>query len=74
MKDKCVICGEETAYDRHEHINNRTNYMEGSGQLCGNCHDRAYYNRHANDGTDEIAAFCFLAALICIVVAAIYNL
>lgn len=37
MKDKCVICGKETPYDVSTHIDFRLNYIEGSGQLCGEC-------------------------------------
>lgn len=36
-KDKCIICGEETAYDESTHIDMRYNYVEGAGQLCTKC-------------------------------------
>ena len=36
-KDKCVKCGEITMYEKHVHIDNRTGYIEGAGQLCNNC-------------------------------------
>ena len=37
MKDKCIICGEETAYDVTTHIDYRRNYVEGAGQVCEAC-------------------------------------
>ena len=40
MKDKCVICGTETEYDKNTHINNRDGYFEGVGQLCEKCFKR----------------------------------
>lgn len=42
MKDKCVLCGEETPYLMTENINNRHFYIEGAGQLCKDCHDKTY--------------------------------
>lgn len=38
MKDKCVSCGSETAYDVTTHIDMRNAYVEGLGQLCNRCH------------------------------------
>lgn len=38
MKDKCVLCGEETPYDKTTHIDLRVGYFEGVGQTCpGGC-------------------------------------
>tara|TARA_R100001377_G_scaffold81501_1_gene61068 strand:- start:2170 stop:2382 length:213 start_codon:yes stop_codon:yes gene_type:complete len=37
MKDKCVLCGVATLYDKEEHIDFRIGYVEGCGQLCLNC-------------------------------------
>jgi hypothetical protein len=42
MKDKCVSCGEDTTYDREEHIDFRIGYIEGAGQLCLECYDKIY--------------------------------
>jgi hypothetical protein len=42
MKDKCVMCGCETEYDKDEHIDNRMYYVEGAGQLCHKCFQRIY--------------------------------
>lgn len=36
-KDVCVLCGKETPYDRKTHIDLRTYYVEGCGQLCREC-------------------------------------
>jgi hypothetical protein len=38
MKDKCVSCGSETAYDVTTHIDMRNAYVEGLGQLCNRCY------------------------------------
>jgi len=42
MKDKCVVCNEETKYDYGEHIDNRLYYVEGAGQLCEKCYIGIY--------------------------------
>jgi recombinational DNA repair protein (RecF pathway) len=36
-KDRCVVCGKKTPYYKNTPINARMYYVEGSGQLCGNC-------------------------------------
>lgn len=38
MKDPCVLCGIETAYDETTHIDMRNSYVEGVGQLCSSCY------------------------------------
>jgi hypothetical protein len=38
MKDKCVSCGAETAYEVSTHIDMRNAYIEGLGQLCSKCY------------------------------------
>ena len=38
--DLCVMCGVETPYKRNVHIDLRTGYIEGAGQLCPNCYSR----------------------------------
>lgn len=38
MKDTCVICNKETAYEESTHIDNRVGYIEGVGQLCHSCY------------------------------------
>jgi len=42
MKDKCVVCGEKSIYDKEEHIDFRVGYIEGAGQLCLECYDKIY--------------------------------
>jgi len=37
-KDKCVMCSDETQYDFSTHIDLRSGYIEGVGQLCFNCY------------------------------------
>ena len=38
MKDCCVSCGVETAYDESTHVDMRNGYVEGLGQLCSKCY------------------------------------
>lgn len=38
MKDTCILCGVETAYDETTHVDMRVGYMEGIGQLCSKCY------------------------------------
>ena len=42
MKDKCVLCGIRTKYDKDTYIYNRVCYIEGVGQLCRSCYKRLY--------------------------------
>lgn len=37
-KDKCVLCGQDSPYEFETHIDYRVGYVEGSGQLCTECH------------------------------------
>lgn len=41
-KDKCVICGVDSQFDVDTHVDYRSYYVEGSGQLCRNCHNNTY--------------------------------
>ena len=36
-RDLCVVCGAVTNYKKTDHIDTRTGYIEGSGQLCAKC-------------------------------------
>ena len=36
--DNCVICGKQTQYKTNTHIDVRSGYIEGMGQLCGDCY------------------------------------
>lgn len=38
MKEHCVSCGIETAYEVSTHIDMRNGYIEGVGQLCSSCY------------------------------------
>jgi len=40
--EKCVNCGGETPYTINTHIDFRLYYVEGSGQLCKECHKKIY--------------------------------
>ena len=43
--DKCVLCGENTPYTESTHIDYRNFYVEGCGQLCGECWDKVYSDK-----------------------------
>ena len=45
-KDVCVICGRESAYDFETHIDYRVGYVEGVGQLCGECYKNSNSETH----------------------------
>jgi hypothetical protein len=45
-KDKCVICGKDSSYDFETHIDYRTGYIEGAGQLCESCYNRGTSREH----------------------------
>ena len=34
----CVSCGKETKYKTSDHIDSRSGYIEGAGQMCPRCH------------------------------------
>ena len=36
----CILCGKETTVDVNTHIDFRTGYIEGAGQLCVECYQR----------------------------------
>lgn len=38
--ERCVLCGKLTAVPKNEWILNRSNYIEGCGQLCPECMKR----------------------------------
>lgn len=40
--ETCVMCGKETDVLKVSHINNRTTYVEGAGQLCVECYTKVY--------------------------------
>jgi hypothetical protein len=44
--DKCVLCGEDTAYRYNDHIDVRIGYIEGAGQLCIKCWNKGTDRRH----------------------------
>jgi len=41
-KDKCVVCGRNSPYDKNTNIHRRKFYVEGAGQLCKDCWDTIY--------------------------------
>lgn len=46
MKDKCVSCGVETAYDVSTHVDMRHGYIDGMGQLCSSCYNNGTNRNH----------------------------
>lgn len=38
-KEICIKCGKETKYDIDTHVDFRTGYIEGVGQLCISCYN-----------------------------------
>jgi hypothetical protein len=46
MKDLCVSCGAETAYEVSTHIDMRNAYVEGLGQLCSRCNTSGSNRNH----------------------------
>ena len=48
MKDKCVVCKEDSVYDLDENIICRLAYIIGVGQLCFECYDEIYFNTGIN--------------------------
>ena len=46
MKDRCVSCGVETAYDESIHVDMRNGYVEGLGQLCASCYSHGTNRNH----------------------------
>jgi hypothetical protein len=41
-KDKCVICNDDSLYDKTMPIKLRLGYIIGSGQLCLDCYEKVY--------------------------------
>lgn len=46
MKETCILCGVETAYDVSTHIDMRVGYIEGAGQLCTKCYTKGTSREH----------------------------
>ena len=42
VKEKCVVCNQETPYTKDTHVDYRQYYVEGAGQLCEDCYFRIY--------------------------------
>jgi hypothetical protein len=40
-KETCISCGKETHEDMTTHVDFRTCYVEGAGQLCVSCYNRS---------------------------------
>jgi len=43
--EKCVICLDKTGVEKETDIKYRPLYIEGGGQLCGDCHNKIYKKR-----------------------------
>jgi hypothetical protein len=44
--EKCVICGADTPYRFSTPISQRAFYVEGSGQICQECHYEIYSKKN----------------------------
>ena len=42
----CILCGEETTVDINTHVDYRTGYIEGAGQLCVKCYTNGSDREH----------------------------
>jgi len=42
--ERCILCGKETQYRFNDHIDYRTGYVEGAGQLCLHCYNNDRHN------------------------------
>ncbi len=40
--EHCIVCGADTSIPKSYSIELRNFYVEGAGQLCGNCWDKVY--------------------------------
>ena len=38
--EDCILCGEKTTTLKTTHVDFRTGYIEGAGQLCRDCHTK----------------------------------
>jgi len=47
--DKCVLCNADTPYTEHTHIDYRNFYVDGAGQLCGECYNKVYDNKNSEN-------------------------
>ena len=46
----CVNCGKETQYKKSDHVDTRSGYIEGAGQLCSKCsYTKSFYKEWFND-------------------------
>lgn len=50
INDKCVCCGKDTGIPRNTPVSERSWYISGSGQLCGECYLDLYV-RQAEDSS-----------------------
>lgn len=54
--DKCVSCGRETGIPVNKHIETRTGYIEGAGQVCSDCFIKYFKEVHkkSDDVSDKL--------------------
>jgi hypothetical protein len=45
-KETCILCGKETTVDINTHVDYRTGYIEGAGQLCAECYLKGTDREH----------------------------
>lgn len=49
--DKCVLCGNDTDVPKDTPIENRKEYVKGSGQLCRDCYFDIYIKSDSDGNT-----------------------
>lgn len=47
--EMCISCKKDTGVPVNKNVDMRTNYVEGAGQLCGECFLSLYNKIHNND-------------------------
>lgn len=51
--DVCVFCGRDSGIKRDTPVNRRIGYVQGCGQLCGECYTEMYIRRENENLTFE---------------------
>jgi DNA-directed RNA polymerase subunit RPC12/RpoP len=47
--DLCVLCKEPTTYKISDHVDKRSGYIEGMGQLCPECEQRILWKKRQEE-------------------------
>ena len=52
-KEICILCGNETHEEITTHVDFRTGYIDGMGQLCISCFNKSNYRGYVTDNEIE---------------------